>query len=176
MTTRSFIAATASAALAAAAVTAGALPAAAHGEHEHVSAVPPRVLAEARAATAAFHDPAKAVAAGYIPTDQCHPGMGQHWVNPAYLMAGTIDASKPPVLLYQPTSEGVRLVGVEWFQVDADQDLATDDDRPDLAGVPFDGPMLGHEPGMPIHYDLHVWIWKPNPTGMTSPENPRVTC
>ena len=38
--------------------------------------------------------------------------------------------------------------------------------------MPFDGPMLGHEPGMPIHYDLHAWLWKQNPSGMFARWNP----
>lgn len=102
--------------------------------------------------------------------------MGQHWVNPARLMDGVHDVSKPDILLYEPTADGPRLVGVEWLQVDADQDLGTDDDRPFLGGVPFDGPMLGHEPGMPIHYDLHLYTWKHNPDGIAAPHNPRVSC
>ena len=32
-------------------------------------------------------------------------------------------------------------------------------------GRGFDGPMEGHEPGMPVHYDLHAWVWKRNPGG-----------
>ena len=42
--------------------------------------------------------------------------------------------------------------------------------------MPFDGPMLGHEPGMPIHYDLHVWIWQHNPVGMLDQFNPSGSC
>jgi hypothetical protein len=45
-----------------------------------------------------------------------------------------------------------------------------------LFGRPFDGPMLGHEPGMPPHYDLHVWVWQANPEGIFAPFNPNVTC
>jgi len=26
------------------------------------------------------------------------------------------------------------------------------------------------------HYDLHVWLFKPNPDGMFSPTNPTVKC
>ena len=37
-------------------------------------------------------------------------------------------------------------------------------------------PMLGHIPGMPPHYDLHVWVWQPNPDGMFAIWNPKVTC
>jgi len=39
--------------------------------------------------------------------------------------------------------------------------------------------MEGHEPLMPKevhHYDLHVWLWKENPTGLFSPTHPGVTC
>jgi len=31
-------------------------------------------------------------------------------------------------------------------------------------------------PEMMHHYDLHVWLWKKNPTGMFSPTNPTVKC
>lgn len=43
-------------------------------------------------------------------------------------------------------------------------------------GVPFEGPMPGHGPGMPVHYDLHAWIWKANPEGTFTTWNPNVTC
>jgi hypothetical protein len=29
---------------------------------------------------------------------------------------------------------------------------------------------------MPIHYDLHVWLYDHNPSGQLSPWNPRVSC
>jgi hypothetical protein len=29
---------------------------------------------------------------------------------------------------------------------------------------------------MPIHYDLHVWLYKHNPAGMFAAWNPRVSC
>lgn len=103
--------------------------------------------------------------------------MGIHFIKPSLAMDPAIDLRQPELLLYEPTKSGrLRLVGVEYFKADADQDLATDSDRPWLFGRPFDGPMLGHEPGMPIHYDLHVWIWKHNPSGMFAQFNPRVSC
>ena len=158
-------------------VAAGALSASAHGGHESsTETLPASTLAAARAATAAFHDPAVALAAGYLPTDQCVPGMGQHWVSPANLADGVHDLTKPDVLLYEPTADGPRLVGLEWIQFDADQDLTTDDDRPSLEGLPFEGPMPGHEPGMPVHYDKHLYLWKTNPLGAFSVLNPRVGC
>lgn len=156
---------------------AGTLTASAHDGHQSsTESLPASTLAATRAATAAFHDPAAAIAAGYLPTDHCEPGMGQHWISPANLADGVNDLTKPDILLYEPTTDGLRLVGVEWMQPDADQDLSTDDDRPTLAGLPFDGPMLGHEPGMPVHYDKHLYLWKTNPDGAFTAHNPRVTC
>ena len=67
-----------------------------------------------------------------------------------------------------------HLVGVEFFS--ADGVPGTDDDRPSLFGQPFDGPMPGHFPGQPDHYDLHVWLWRFNPAGMFAQFNPRVSC
>jgi hypothetical protein len=117
-----------------------------------------------------------AIADGYVPTDACVPGMGYHYVKPANVMDPAIDPLNPEVLLFAPSPDGVKLVGVEYMRVDADQDLSTDDDRPSVIGQPFEGPMLGHEPGMPIHYDKHVWIWSHNVEGMFNHENPDITC
>lgn len=36
--------------------------------------------------------------------------------------------------------------------------------------------MLGHGPGMPVCYDLPVWIYEKNPLGQLQPWNPKVTC
>lgn len=87
-----------------------------------------------------------------------------------------LDGDAPPVGPSDATTASRRLVAAEWIVVDKDQDLTTDDDRPSLFGVPFDGPMVGREPGMPIHYDLHAWVWKKNPSGMFSRGNPTVKC
>ena len=137
-------------------------------------------LATVRQATAKFHDPAAALEAGYLPTDVCVSSpagaMGYHYVNPS-LLGQPIDIRRPAILVYQPDGDGgVMLVAAEYFKADADQNLATDGDRPMLLGTPFDGPMPGHEPGMPIHYDLHVWVWQHNPTGMLHQFNPSGTC
>lgn len=71
---------------------------------------------------------------------------------------------------------GYRLLGAEWFQADADQDLTTHDDRPTLFGRPFEGPMPGHDDAMPVHYDLHVWLYQTNPAGVFASWNPAVSC
>jgi hypothetical protein len=126
------------------------------------------------------HSPASAQAAGYRPADVCvaspDGGMGYHYVNPL-LAVQAPDPLHPSVLVYVPGKDGrLTLAAAEWFQADADQDVSTDGDRPTLFGRPFDGPMTGHEPGMPTHYDLHAWLFTPNPAGVFAPWNPAVTC
>jgi hypothetical protein len=149
--------------------------AAAHGQKED--------LRRARAATRKFRDVRVARDAGYAATGECaedpkYGGMGIHYANEELIADGELDVTKPEILVYQPMPSGkLRLGAVEYFQVDGDQDLATDDDRPSMFGhMPFDGPMLGHEPGMPIHYDLHVWLYRHNPAGLFAMWNPRVNC
>ncbi|GIE28201.1 hypothetical protein Ait01nite_012460 [Actinoplanes italicus] len=133
-------------------------------------------------ATRRFRDVDEALAAGYLATDQCVPGMGWHYAHPGLSAGDAIDPVWPEVLLYVPGRDGTpRLVGVEYFKADADQDLNTDTDRPTLFGHPFDGPMAGHEmppgaPPMPAHYDLHVWLYLTNPAGQLTNENPRIIC
>ena len=102
-------------------------------------------------------------------------GMGVHFLNPA-LIGPVVDIAKPPIVIYEPDAAGkLRLVGVEWFVP-----LATGvKERPQLLGRPFDGPMEGHEPLLPNglhHYDLHAWLWKPNPAGLFSPTHPNIKC
>lgn len=132
-------------------------------------------LAQVRRATAQYHHVGTAIAAGYAPTEECVPGMGYHYVN--FATFGLMDPLRPGALLYEPKPNGgLRLVGVEWFKVDADQNLSTDGDRPSLFGKAFDGPMPGHAPGMPIHYDLHAYLWQGNPDGVMTTWNDNVHC
>lgn len=138
-------------------------------------------LAAARRATARFHDVNVALSDGYVAEEVCvaRPDgavMGMHYANPALARDPALDVEHPGILLYLPTSSGPQLIGVEYFKADADQNLATDPDRPSLFGQPFQGPMPGHNPQMPIHYDLHVWIWAHNPDGMFAPFNPSLSC
>ncbi|MEV7416845.1 hypothetical protein [Streptomyces sp. NPDC089919] len=102
--------------------------------------------------------------------------MGFHYVNEADV--GSLDPARPGALLYEddPLTHRRQLTGAEWIVYDRDGRLDTDDDRPTLFGVPFDGPMKGHHPGQPVHYDLHVWLWKDNPNGMFKQYNPTVSC
>ncbi len=139
-----------------------------------------RQLAALKKSLAPFKDVRVAEAAGFIAVSGCEVsdegGMGVHYLHPARA-AEAPDATKPSILLYEPTDDGtMRLLGAEWFQADADQDVHTDPDRPTLFGQPFDGPMPGHNPMMPVHYDLHVWLFDSNPAGVFAPWNPSVDC
>jgi hypothetical protein len=151
--------------------------------------VPPE-LERVRAAMEKYQDPYVAVRDGYFSTVACinfprsidEPGrlhygegaMGIHFLNPQ-LVGPVPDPMRPPILLYEPDGGKLRLVGVEWFVP-----LATGvKERPVLFGQPFDGPMEGHEPILPVtlhHYDLHTWLWKENPNGLFSGTNPAVKC
>jgi len=146
-------------------------------------------LAQVKAALNKYTDVSVAKAAGYAPASPCEMtpasagaswwagAMGIHFVNNALMKPGPLNPSKPPILVYLPTAGGgFQLVAAEYFKPDADQNVKTDGDRPTLFGRAFDGPMLGHAPGMPIHYDLHVWLWKHNPSGLFAPFNPEASC
>lgn len=134
------------------------------------------LIAEIRAETARFRDADVAIAEGYLPGHECAASpdgaMGYHFVNPALIAPGApVDPARPPVLMYGPSPSGeLELWGVEFFEPDVGQPT------PMLGTRPFDGPMPGHEPGMPVHYDLHVWTAKHNPAGLYAPFNPRLSC
>ena len=139
-------------------------------------------LRKARQATQQFRDVEVAKQAGYMKAGECvsdpkYGGMGIHYENHDLIADGKLDIERPEVLVYQPTRNGkLRLGAIEYFRADADQNLHTDPDRPSLFGLPFDGPMLGHSPQMPIHYDLHVWLYRHNPAGRFAMWNPSVKC
>ncbi len=135
-------------------------------------------LAGLRQATAAFHDLGTAEAAGYasfyVCTDQPGEGaMGQHFVNGALL--GTLDPLKPQALVYEPTASGYQLVAVEFVVFASDWD-AVHGAPPQLFGQTFSRVNAPNRYGLPGFYELHVWLWKPNPRGMFYEWNPRVTC
>ena len=145
------------------------------------SASPPDALQAAKAASANFHSIRQAEAAGYVLASPCVAspagGMGFHYENPALMADETIDPARPEVLVYAAKANGkLELVALEYWKRDADGSLLTDSDRPSVLGRSFDGPMPGHSPVMPVHYDLHVWVYESNSSGTFSPFNPSVSC
>ncbi|MFG2749670.1 hypothetical protein [Streptomyces xanthophaeus] len=138
--------------------------------------------AAAYRATAPFQLHANGVKAGYKPDKYCvvdktagKGALGYPHFNHAY--DNSVDPSVPTALFYEDDGRGgKRLVGVQWMVYDRDQNLATDDDRPTLFGRPFTGPHRANYPGQPVHYALHLWLWKKNPLGTFTTYNPAVTC
>ena len=141
-----------------------------------------------KAANSRYHSVAQAEAAGYSgegepcvvsPGAPLPPGgMGIHFVNEELFLDPAVNALEPEIMLYEPQANGkLRLVGIEYMRRSADQTPPIDDsDRPSVLGVPLDGPMPEHAPGMGWHYDLHVWFWEDNPAGLFVPFNTAVSC
>ncbi len=145
-------------------------------------------LERVRAALDRYRDPVAAIHDGYFSTVACvefpeagrvgqmsYPagGMGVHFLNVG-LVGAPLDTLRPQVLIYEPYRDSLRLVAAEWFVP-----VQVTRTRPQIFGRDFDGPMEGHHPIMPPefhHWDLHVWLWKPNPAGTFSPTNPAVVC
>lgn len=140
----------------------------------------PADVQAARSQLARYNSVDNALADGYVPVSPCESSpagtMGIHYANFSLFGPGN-DPAHPEVLVYLPRKDGsLEFVAAEYFQVDADQNLSTNSDKPSLFGQPFDGPMLGHNPQMPIHYDLHVWLSKHNPSGLFAQWNPAIAC
>lgn len=138
-------------------------------------------LKAAKAANARFASVEQALAAGYTPASGCEASpdgtMGIHYANGALIGDPRVDPLHPEVLLYLPDKNGaLKLVGIEFMVIDADQNLASDNDRPFVFGQPFEGPMPGHTATMPIHYDRHVWLYADNPKGLFATWNPAIHC
>jgi hypothetical protein len=164
---------------------AGAEPAAAAWEEPTLSPE----LAQVRAGLDRYRDPVAAVYDGYLSTVGCidYPeggsegaiqyeagGMGVHFIN-MQAIGPALDPARPQVLIYEPVGDSLRLAAAEWF-MPAEVAGAQ---RPQIFGQELQGPMEGHAPLMPPglhHYDLHVWLWKDNPSGVYAPTNPAVSC
>jgi len=139
----------------------------------------------AKSATARFHDVEQAKATGYTVEvadlagitcieDPAGAGaMGVHMLNPALLFdGGVIDAGEPELLVYEPRNDGtLKLVALEYLVFKSDAA-----GRPSLFGQPFDEVPAVNRYGIPESWALHAWIWKPNPSGILKPYNPRVDC
>jgi hypothetical protein len=144
-------------------------------------------LKDVKRATAKYQDYRVAESEGFINTHEFASdpelgGMGIHFVKPDRLGDANIKATEPEVLLYQPTKDGgYKLIAVEYYVP-----AALMDKTPVLFGRNFDGPVLNHDldPNQLTdaekndrnsqHYDLHVWVWKHNPSGTFAPFNPNV--
>jgi hypothetical protein len=135
-----------------------------------------------RATTARFHSLEQAEKAGYTTQSACTvnfsggPGvMGIHLINTALRTDPSIDPLEPEMLLYIPDEQGkLRLTGIEYFVWEADWQRVhgTSAPPPSLFGRTFDRGTHG----IPPHYELHVWFWAENPSGLFALWNPTLSC
>lgn len=104
--------------------------------------------------------------------------------NPRVNGTGThVDFGMPSILIYEPQADGsLELVAVENLAFRAPWDAAGHTEPPSYQGVSFD--LMEDDPSTPAdeahgfepHYDLHVWLHRPNPAGMFTTLNPDVSC
>ena len=133
-----------------------------------------RDTAVARRATAAFRSLDAAEAAGYprsVPRclgNPQHGGMGYHHLNRT-LLDGRVQLDRPEILLYSRAGNGeYTLNGVEY--------IVPFSAHPRAARPPrVMGMELKPSEELQLWY-LHVWLWTPNPAGLTADWNPAVKC
>lgn len=104
--------------------------------------------------------------------------MGIHMVNAGRVGDGKLRASEPEALLYEKRSNGTyRFTGVEYIRPIGAEAPAAGTTAPTLLGQKMNVTDAEAFFGSPTYlYTLHVWVWKPNPTGLFSSWNTQVSC
>jgi hypothetical protein len=139
------------------------------------------LVAIVRASTERFKDVEVAKAEGYALQFGCVSGpdagaMGLHYVNMALVGDGVIDATRPEIVIYEPTANGgLNLVGADYLVL-ADAWNQTHSTAPELNGQLFHYFESPNRFGLPAFYTLHVWAWKESPTGMFVNWHTKVSC
>ena len=130
---------------------------------------------------AKYFDVEMALADGYVAVGDCVSGplggIGVHYVR-ADLFAFPVNITIPEMLVYVPTDEGMKLVAVEYYQ----PYLGPEGPIPIFFGRPLNLMDVEHrladDPlySGPSHWDMHVWLWEDNPSGIFENFNPNVSC
>ncbi len=149
-------------------------------QHDHASTVPAMLIDIVRVNTQQYVDVNAATAANYQPLFGCVTGpdqgaMGVHYINLGLYGDGTIDATKPEALIYEPSNGALKLVGVEYI-VDAATWWTNHTIPPMLEGQAFQFVNAPNRYGLPAFFELHVWAWRDNPNGAFVDWNTKVTC
>ena len=145
------------------------------------SAAPAATLAETvRQATTRFKDVEEAKKAGYGLLHGCvsntqEGAMGVHFANGDLVGDGELDAKHPEALLYEAKNGKMQLVAVEYVVI-ADAWNAKHQAPPVLMGQLFNYSSSPNRYGLPAFYELHVWAWQSNPSGVFADWNPGVSC
>jgi hypothetical protein len=141
------------------------------------------LIDKVRAATERYRDLNVALMEGFVQATPCVSGpdtgaMGVHFVLPARISGGVLQADQPEALIYEPLQNGaMRLVGVEFIV------LASVWESKHAAGTTpaLEGDLLNYvgapnRYGLPAFYELHVWAWEHNPRGSFADWNTAVSC
>jgi hypothetical protein len=140
------------------------------------------LVEKVRSATARFTDLNVAIAEGFVPATPCVSGpdtgaMGVHFVLPARITGGVLNAEQPEALIYEPMSNGsMRLVGVEFIVLSSVWASKNPNSVPALDGNLLNYIGAPNRFGLPAFYELHVWAWEHNPKGSFADWNTLVTC
>jgi len=132
-------------------------------------------------ATERFQNVNEAESEGYALQFGCVTGdnsgaMGLHYVNDYLVKKGVVDATRPQIVIYEPTSSGrLKLTGADYLVL-ADQWNTTHKGPPQLMGQLFHLFDAPNRFGLPAFYTLHVWAWKDNPNGAFVNWHPNVSC
>ncbi len=104
--------------------------------------------------------------------------------NPRVSGNGThTDFNKPAILIYEPQADGSHeLVAVENLVFIKAWEAAGNKAPPTYQGQSFN--KMADDPATKVdeahmfepHYDLHVWLYRDNPSGMFAQFNPNVSC
>jgi hypothetical protein len=128
-----------------------------------------------------FEDRSVAIAAGYRRIGTDFPGMGEHWVLPAALLAASLDATRPTLLAYATLRGTPTLIGVGFITTTKAQTTAAE-----LPGWPDawheHSGLLEEESGARHHsqpssangtrvWVLHIWTHLANPIDPYAPDN-----
>jgi hypothetical protein len=143
------------------------------------------LVEKVRKATAQFKDINAALAAGFAQATPCVSGpdfgaMGVHFVLGSRIAAGTLNATEPEALIYEPQPNGAfRLVGVEFIilaSVWQTQIPPGSSATPALEGHLMNFVDAPNRYGLPAFYEMHVWAWEQNPVGSFADWNTHVSC
>jgi len=162
--------------------SAGAASLQARQSHIHAMAANPALTDVVRSAVQQFAQPSAAEEADYHPFAGCVSGaqggaMGIHYVNGSLVGDGVIDEAHPEALIYEPKSDHLELVGVEFIVLASQWDAAhTDNSPPTLRGQVFQFNSAPNRYRLPAFYELHVWTGRDNPNGAYADWNTNVSC
>lgn len=166
---------------------AGAQPSVPNESIPSIDSAAARFIAAARAGTARYRDRSVAIADGYHLVGPDLPSMGEHWLNIALILADSVDAAHPPVLIYVASPQGPVLAGAAYTRL-----LASNQHFPDFphglhawhdhSGFIEDEalPMSHGQHGAQASHEspngtrlgiLHLWMWEENPLGAWTADN-----